>query len=244
MKKLLTLVIYFLINMSLYSQAFGPYKKVIDKSINDPAKSWCYLAKSTTVIGVPYQSGYTSGTPETAIYTYGAVTQVTYDGSLFTNNAELGFYYGEKDIPLMARQKTFYKGWIPMVEYSWKGEGILYEIEMFATILDGYNEENTLNMVKVKMTNTNDKSQDAYFTTVMRGKYPDCREGDLVGFSPDNRYEISNSSVYRDDKLIYMFPKQQRMKQFTGQNTKNLSMEKIMTLNRKPRYVYPVTNSN
>ena len=175
-----------------------------------PAKPWCYLAKSTTVIGVPHQPGYTSGTPETAIYTYGAVTQVTYDGSLYTNNAELGFYYGENDIPLMARQKTFYRGWIPIVGYSWDHEGIHYEIEMFATIIDGYNEENTLNMVNVKMTNTSGKIQDAYFTSVMRGKYSDCREGDLVGFSPDNRYEIINSSAYRDDKLIYKFPKATR----------------------------------
>ena len=78
---------------------------------------------------------------------------------------------------------------------------------MFATVLDGYNEENTLNLIKVKMTNTAKTSHNAYFTSVMRGKYPDCREGDLVGFSPDNRYEISNSMVYRDDKLIYTFPK-------------------------------------
>jgi hypothetical protein len=198
---------YLFLSLTLFSQGFGPYKKVIDPGIDDPAKPWCYLAKSTTVIGVPHQSGYTSGTPETAIYTYGAVTQVTYDGSLFTNNAELGFFYGKNDIPLMARQKTFYKGWIPIVEYSWNNKGIRYEIEMFATILDGYNEENTLNLVKVKMKNTGKFSQDAYFTTVMRGKYPDCREGDLVGFSPDNRYEISNSSVFRDDKLIYTFPK-------------------------------------
>ena len=102
-------VVFLMINLSAFPQAFGPYKKMIDPSIDVPAKPWCYLAKSTTVIGVPHQSGYTSGTPETAIYTYGAVTQVTYDGSLFTNNAELGFFYGKNDMPLMARQKTFYK---------------------------------------------------------------------------------------------------------------------------------------
>ncbi|MFA5814286.1 MAG: hypothetical protein WC865_01510 [Bacteroidales bacterium] len=207
MKTVLFLIALLLINLNVFSQAFGSYKKMIDPGIDDPAKPWCYLAKSTTVIGVPHQSGYTSGTPETAIYTYGAVTQVTYDGSLFTNNAELGFFYGKNDIPLMARQKTFYKGWIPIVEYSWNHEGIRYDIEMLATIVDGYTEENTLNLVKVKMTNTAKSVQDAYFTTVARGKYPDCREGDLVGFSPDNQYEITNSSVLREDKLIYTFPK-------------------------------------
>jgi hypothetical protein len=207
MNKAIMVLSFFVLCTNVQGQIVKPYKKVIEKGIDDPAKPWCYLAKSTTVVGVPHQSGYTTGTAETAIYTYGAVTQVTYDGSLYTNNAELGFYYGKDDTPLMARQKAFYKGWVPMVEYSWKATGIQYQIEMFGTVLDGYDEANTLNMIRVKMRNTTDKLQDAYFTVVMRGKYDDCREGDLVGFSPDNRYEISNSSVYRDDKLIYMFPK-------------------------------------
>lgn len=191
---------------SLLPQAFGPYRKMFDKNIDDRSKPWCYLAKSTTVIGVPHQPGYSTGSAETAIYTYGAVTQVTFDGSLFTNNAELGFCYGKEDIPLLARQKTFYKGWIPVVEYSWEHEGIVYQIEMLATILDGYDETNTLNLVRVTLKNTEKTSRDAYFMSLMRGKYPDCREGDLVGFSPENKYEIINSSVYRDDRLIYTLP--------------------------------------
>ena len=117
MKKASFFVVFLMFNLSALPQAFGPYKKMFDPGIDDLTKPWCYLAKSTTVIGVPHQSGYTSGTPETAIYTYGAVTQVTYDGSLYTNNAELGFFYGKSELPLMARQKTFYKGWIPIVEY-------------------------------------------------------------------------------------------------------------------------------
>ncbi len=216
MKTIASLFIILMVNMSLFSQALSPYKKILAPGLDDPLKPWCYLAKSTTVIGVPHQSGYTTGTPETAIYTYGAVTQVTYDGSLYTNNAELGFYYGKDDIPLMARQKNFLRGWIPIVEYSWKHDGLRYDIEMFAAVLDGYTEENTLNLVKVKITNTGNIARDAFFTAVMRGKYPDCREGDLVGFSPDNRYEISNGSVYRDDRLIYMFPESARNEAVNG----------------------------
>jgi hypothetical protein len=216
MKTIRLLFIMLMVSLSLSSQVLSPYKKVLAPGIDDPSKPWCYLAKSTTVIGVPHQSGYTSGSPETAIYTYGAVTQVTYDGSLYTNNAELGFYYGKEDIPLMARQKNFYRGWIPIVEYSWNHEGLRYDIEMLAAVVDGYSEVNTLNLVKVTITNSGQKSQDAFFTAVMRGKYPDCREGNLVGFSPDNRYEISNSSVYRDNRLIYMFPESARNEAVNG----------------------------
>ena len=43
---------------------------------DDPNKEWCYLKKSTTVIGMPFH-------PQ--------VTEVTYDGSLYTGYAELCF---------------------------------------------------------------------------------------------------------------------------------------------------------
>jgi hypothetical protein len=205
-RKSLLFTLLIALSQDLFPQAFGPYKKMAMENLDDLSKPWCYMAKSTTVIGVPHQPGYTTGTAQTAIYTYGAVTQVTYDGSLFTNNAELGFYYGKNDVPLFARQKNFLDGWIPIVLYSWDYEGISYDIEMLATILDGYSEENTLNMVRVRMTNKGLKKTEAYFTSVLRGKYPDCREGALVGFSPESHFEMRNGSVYRDEKLVYTYP--------------------------------------
>ncbi len=42
---------------------------MVDPAIDDPNKEWCYLAKSTVCIGVPYM-------PE--------VVQVTYDGAIYT----------------------------------------------------------------------------------------------------------------------------------------------------------------
>jgi hypothetical protein len=107
-------------------------------------------------------------------------------------------------------------GWIPIVEYDWLHEGIRYEIEMLGTILDGYTEENTVNLIQVKMTNTLATTSNAFFTSILRGKHPDCREGELVGFSPENRFEIINSSVYRDDKLIYEFPEGAKIEAVNG----------------------------
>src|SRR5215471_21393926 len=72
--------------------------------VDKAEKEWCYLAKSTTVIGMPFQ-------PD--------VTQVTYDGALFTRYAELCFFWGKEEKPLLARQKTFLQGWIPVVQYDW-----------------------------------------------------------------------------------------------------------------------------
>ncbi len=52
--------------------------KMVDPRMDDPGKPWCYLQKSTTLIGVPYM-------PD--------AIQVTYDGAVYTRSAELCFYY-------------------------------------------------------------------------------------------------------------------------------------------------------
>jgi len=44
--------------------------------------------------------------------------QVTYDGAIYTRNAELVFCYGDPLRPVMARRKTFLDGWIPVVGYD------------------------------------------------------------------------------------------------------------------------------
>ena len=84
---------------------------MLDPATDSPGGEWCYLAKSTTVIGVPFQ-------PD--------VTQVTFDGALFTRQAELCFFLGDKDTPVLAREKTFLDGWMPVVQYAWKGGSIAY----------------------------------------------------------------------------------------------------------------------
>ena len=79
---------------------------------DDPTKEWCYLKKSTTVLGMPYN-------PQ--------VAEVTYDGALYTGYIELDFATGSKATPLLIRQKTFLEGWIPVVE---TGTGDTEEIDL------------------------------------------------------------------------------------------------------------------
>lgn len=59
---------------------------MLDSAADKPGEEWCYLSKSTTVIGVPFQ-------PD--------VTQITFDGSVYTRNAELCFFYGGKHQPFL-----------------------------------------------------------------------------------------------------------------------------------------------
>jgi len=52
--------------------------------LDDPGKEWCFLLKSTTVIGVPFVP---------------RPIQVTFDGAVFTGNAELCFFSTHKRNP-------------------------------------------------------------------------------------------------------------------------------------------------
>ena len=158
---------------------------------DNPDKAFCYLKKSTTVIGAPFQ-------PD--------VTQVTYDGALYTRYTELCFSYGKKNTPLMAWQKTFYKGWIPVVEYDWNDENIAYHIEMFAASINERDASNTINFVKLTARNTGQESAEYHFTASLRGKLDDNRFGNLKGFSADNIYRMGENTAWRDSSLMLTFP--------------------------------------
>lgn len=60
---------------------------------DDPAKEWCYLKKSTTVLGMPYNS---------------QVTEVTYDGALYTGYIELNFAAGFQSNTFVASSKDIF----------------------------------------------------------------------------------------------------------------------------------------
>jgi len=80
--------------------------------------------------------------------------QVTYDGAIYTRDAELCFFYGDSLKPVMARQKTYYDGWIPMVEYSWEEDGLSYALEMFGASVDGIGPSNTIQFIQLLISNT------------------------------------------------------------------------------------------
>lgn len=162
---------------------------MLDPATDDPDGEWCYLAKSTTVIGVPFQ-------PD--------VTQITFDGALFTRSAELCFFYGAKDEPLLARTKTFLEGWIPIVQYAWEEGPIRYEIEYFAAPLDGEGVDNTVNFVQVRMRNHGAQPAQARLAAALRHNGGDYRNGGIP-FSPTWRYSMTESTAVRDGKVVYAF---------------------------------------
>jgi hypothetical protein len=178
---------------------------MLDPATDKPGEEWCYLAKSTTVIGVPFQ-------PD--------VTQITFDGAVFTRNAELCFFYGDKDQALLARGKTFLDGWLPIVQYAWKDGDIAYDIEYFAAPLEGESAENTVNFVQLRMHNAGVKPATGQFTAALRHSGGDYRFGGSA-FSPQWRYEMTNAAVIRDGKLVYTFSPGADIK--SGRQVENLS---------------------
>lgn len=160
--------------------------------IDDPSKTWCYLQKSTTVIGVPFHS---------------EVTEVTYDGSLYTGYAELNFAYGVSKKPMMARQKNFKEGWIPIVEYTWNEDGIDFEYECFSMPPKGMDEDSCVNFIRLTMRNKGTSPQKGLISISSRGKLDDFRLAQLKDFSSEQTFQIEAGCFSRGGKLVYAFPK-------------------------------------
>ena len=168
--------------------AAGP---MVDPATDDPDQPWCYLGKSTTVIGVPFVP---------------APVEVTYDGSIYTRNAELCFFYGEKNQPMLARQKTFLDGWIPVVQYAWKDGDIFYQIEMFSSIVAPLGSTNTVQFVRLTMANEGATTQTGTITSAIRGTGAIDRKGKcLWRMKPTSRLSFDPDGFRRDGGLVYLF---------------------------------------
>ncbi len=160
--------------------------------VNNPYKEWCYSPKSTTVIGVPFMP---------------RPVQVTFDGALYTGDAELCFLYGDSLKPVMARQKTFYEGWIPMVEYDWEEEGLSYAMEIFGTAVDGIGPSNTVQFIKLSASNTSGHPVRATLASGTRFVGSDHRfRLSKDPFHPATKFEMKNGGLFREGELIYTYP--------------------------------------
>jgi hypothetical protein len=204
-KRELATIILLFISSFIYSQEQRSTFSMLDPSTDIAGKEWCYLAKSTVVIGRPFQ-------PD--------VTQITYDGAVYTRHAELDFYYGKNNAPLLARQKTFYKGWIPVVQYDWMENGLQYHIEYFSAPLEGYDVDNSVNFVKYSVTNKTNRESRAIVKSALCYNSGDYRFG-KIEFFPDSMflatpetgfargwvYEMKNDVVYRGDSIVYTYSK-------------------------------------
>ncbi len=164
--------------------------KMMDTSLDNPGKEWCYLQKGTTVVGFPFMSD---------------VTQITYDGAIFTKYAEVSFFYGETLKPVCVRQKTWKEGYIPVIQYDWNEGNLSYKMEIFSARLSGVSD-NELNYARVIITNNGKVNQKSHFATAIRFSGGDYRFDPKFKFSSKTIFSIRQNQVFRDSTLIFSFP--------------------------------------
>lgn len=162
---------------------------MVGEEVYNKDKEWCYTPKATTVIGMPFAP---------------SPVQVSFDGSIYTQNAELAFFFGKEKKPLEAYQKTFMNGWIPVIEYSWNDAGIDYNIEMFGYKLTGEKDENSIQFVKITAKNISSKEGKAVITAATRASGVDHRYRENQ-YSENAKYEFCGNNLLKDNAVIYSF---------------------------------------
>ena len=164
---------------------------MVDPAIDPPGREWCYAAQSTTVIGMPF-------VPEPV--------QVTYDGAIYTRHAELAFFYGKTLKPVMARNKTFLDGWIPVVGYGWKEDGVDYRLEIFSAELPELGRANLVQFARLTMANPGDTPAEGVIAAAARGSAGHFRlGGPREPIAPATRFAMSDNCLTRNGRLVYAF---------------------------------------
>ncbi len=164
---------------------------MFDPRIDRPDHEWCYAAQSTTVIGLPF-------VPEPV--------QVTYDGAIYTRHAELAFFFGRDLTPVMARNKTFLEGWIPVVGYRWQDGGIEYDLELFSAELDELGRANLVQLAKLTMVNRGPQPTEGVVAAGIRGSAGHFRLGAVrKPVAPAVEFRFEFRSLRRGGELVYAF---------------------------------------
>jgi len=176
------------LSIAATGRADGP---MFDPAIDPPDAEWCYAAQSTTVIGLPF-------VPEPV--------QVTFDGAVYTRYAELAFFYGHSLRPVMARNKTFLDGWIPVVGYGWQDGPVAYHLEVFSAELPELGRDNLVQFARLSMKNTGDTAAEGVVAAGIRGSAGHFRKGGPhEPVLPATRFAVHGNGLTRNGKLVYGF---------------------------------------
>lgn len=222
----------------------GLFAQMVDPKIDNPNEPFSYFSRPADVIGVMDAQ---------------AATEVTSEGYLYTGFGELMFFAGADAIPIEQRVKTLEKGWLPVVEYLYRRDGLAYQFQMFAATLEGTPNGTLVNFVRVTVKNESGKHATAYFSTAIRytnqsttatgvgdNRYrrpvPLNKPGDMqqIGevFNPNWEYGFSKDAFLRDGRVLYLFPTDPTpVLRMTPQENYN----RIPDLNPRKLDVFPTT---
>lgn len=194
---------------------------MVSPDIDKPGEPFSYFSKPTDEIGV-------MDAP--------AATEITPEGYLYTGYGELMFFAGQHNTPVAQRLKTLEKGHLPIVHYTWRQDGIAYEVTAFEATLDGTPEGTLVNFIRVTMRNESATPTRADFATGVRYQAEDntgtgtgddrfmrpVKETRLGGYrqigedyNADWEYRFDGDAFLRDGRMLYSFPSHPAQLSFT-----------------------------
>lgn len=166
-------------------------QSMFDPALDSPEREWCYAAQSTTVIGKPFVP---------------APIQITYDGAIYTQHAELAFFYGKQLKPVMARNKTFLEGWMPIIVYDWKDDGVNYYMKILSAELPELGINNLVQFAELTMSNTSSSSTEGLVGAAVRGTAGHFRKSPVKeSVVPDTRFIMRDGYLSRNGKMVYTY---------------------------------------
>ncbi len=201
-------ILFVLLSSPLYSQITGG---MLNPAIDPPGEPFSYFWHPNDVIGTLYAP---------------VATEVTPEGYLYTGFGELMFFTGNPLVPVEKRIKTLQQGYLPIVQYDIRRDGVRYTFRMSAANLGGELEQLPVNMVVVRLKNEAAEDRAAFLSSAWRFSAPVNKLGGLAdyrfsqrfdllpkelvegqkSFNPAWRYSFVDNAAVRDGRVLYCFP--------------------------------------
>ncbi len=184
---------------------------MLSPDIDPPGEPFSYFWHPTDVIGALYDP---------------VASEVTPEGYVYTGFGELMFFVGNPPEPVNQRIKTLYHGYLPMVQYHLRRDGVRYSFTMFAADLGKALQGLPVSFVEVRLRNEAKQERTAFLGSAYRFTAPINRLGGLAdyhftqrfdlipkrytegqtAFNPNWKYSFGTHALVRDGHLLYVYP--------------------------------------
>lgn len=167
----------------------------------DRTEPFCYFLKPSDEIGF-------KDCPEG--------TQVTWDGAFCTGFGEFDLYAGRPLKPVNKRVKTLLNGYLPIVEYAFTRDGVVYSVQAFAAPVDLDSRNNLINFVRVTVRNPGKERAEAAVGVVFADWHGGGREASREGwwtakfadekaFAASREVRVADGRAWRGGHLVFAY---------------------------------------
>ncbi len=185
--------------------------QMVSPSIDSEPGPFSYFSKSVDELGV---MGAQSG------------SEITPEGYVYTGFGEMMFFVGPEQTPVSARIRTLEDGYLPVFSYTVDHLGIEYGFTIFAGEIGSGATKQTVNFVRVTVTNRGNAPRTAFLTTAIRyqgeqttdmptgdNRFQRPIEASGIGqfhqpgeaFSSDWTYACQGNAFLRNGRVMYLF---------------------------------------